>query len=51
VLQLIGAEVGKEMKKTPVVEYQIPKHIFMDEAQGSELNSLGLLMSKVLDNQ
>jgi U3 small nucleolar RNA-associated protein 19 len=49
-IQLIGAEVGKEMKKTPVVEYQIPKHVFtVEEEEGEGLNSLGLLMSKVLE--
>jgi hypothetical protein len=39
------------MKKTPVVEYQIPKHIFTTEEGGTGLNSLGLLFSKVLESQ
>jgi U3 small nucleolar RNA-associated protein 19 len=47
---LIGAEVGKEMKKTPVVEYQIPKHIFTAEGEAAGLNALGILMAKVLES-
>jgi len=43
---LLDAELGKDMKKTPVVEYQIPKHIFSTEESG--LNELGTLMTMVL---
>lgn len=45
--QLIEAEFGKEIKKTPVVEYEIPKRIFT--AEDSELGPLGGLMAKVLE--
>lgn len=44
---LIEAEFGKEIKKTPVVEYEIPKRIFT--AEDSELGPLGGLMAKVLE--
>ncbi|KAB2571315.1 Nucleolar complex protein 4-like protein A [Lasiodiplodia theobromae] len=44
---LIEAEFGKEMKKTPVVEYEIPKRIFT--ADDSGLGPLGGLMSRVLE--
>ncbi|TLD25834.1 putative ribosome biogenesis protein [Venturia nashicola] len=45
---LLDAELEKSMKKTPVVEYQIPKHIFLAEG-GSELNSLGSLFTKAFE--
>jgi U3 small nucleolar RNA-associated protein 19 len=45
---LLEAELGKNMKKTPVVEYQIPKHVFFGEGEG-ELNHLGTLMTRVLE--
>ncbi|OJD30891.1 ribosome biogenesis protein [Diplodia corticola] len=44
---LIEAEFGKEIKKAPVVEYEIPKRIFT--AEGSDLGPLGGLMTKVLE--
>ncbi|KKY26161.1 putative ribosome biogenesis protein noc4 [Diplodia seriata] len=44
---LIEAEFGKEIKKAPVVEYEIPKRIFT--AEGSDFGPLGGLMSKVLE--
>jgi U3 small nucleolar RNA-associated protein 19 len=43
---LIGAEVGKEMKKTPAVEYQIPKFVF--GAEEGEENPLAKLMGSVV---
>lgn len=46
---LLDAELGKSMKKTPVVEYQIPKQIFSGEEVG-DLNYLGSLMTKVLQS-
>jgi U3 small nucleolar RNA-associated protein 19 len=46
---LLDAELGKSMKKTPVVEYQIPKQIFSGEKAG-DLNYLGSLMTKVLQS-
>jgi U3 small nucleolar RNA-associated protein 19 len=45
---LLEAELGKDMKKTPVVEYQIPKYVFTGE--DTELNPLGTLMAKVLES-
>ncbi|KAG9885832.1 CBF-domain-containing protein, partial [Aureobasidium melanogenum] len=39
---LIDAELGKEMKKTPVVEFEIPKRIITAEEGG--LNDLGGLL-------
>jgi len=39
---LIDAELGKEMKKTPVVEFEIPKRIITTEEGG--LNDLGSLL-------
>ncbi|KAF2146733.1 uncharacterized protein K452DRAFT_218400 [Aplosporella prunicola CBS 121167] len=54
---LIEAELHKELKKTPVVEFEIPKRIFTaeegKEGQGSApapaLNPLGSLLTKVLE--
>lgn len=43
---LIGAEVGKEMKRTPAVEYQIPKVVF--GAENEEGNQLAKLMGFVM---
>lgn len=34
--QLLEAEMSKEVKKPPVVEYMIPKHIFTKAAPGSD---------------
>ncbi|KAK8155462.1 CBF-domain-containing protein [Phyllosticta citribraziliensis] len=46
--QLIEAELGKEqLKKTPVVEYEIPKRIFTAEEGG--LAPLGALMMQVME--
>lgn len=42
---LIDAELGKEMKKTPVVEWDIPKRIVTAEAG---LNDVGVLLQGVL---
>ncbi|GME22231.1 Ribosome biogenesis protein noc4 [Neofusicoccum parvum] len=44
---LIEAEFGKDVKKTPVVEYEIPKRIFT--AEDSALGPLGGLMARVLE--
>lgn len=43
---LIEAELGKEMKKTPVVEWDIPKRIVT--AEGG-LNDIGMLLQTALD--
>ncbi|KIW04040.1 uncharacterized protein PV09_04862 [Verruconis gallopava] len=46
---LLDAELGKEMKKTPVVEWEIPKHVFLEETAGVEgLNVFGMLMRDVI---
>jgi len=45
---LVEAEIGKDMKKTPVVEWEIPKRVFMDD-DGIGTNEFGNLMSKVLE--
>ncbi|KAF2417424.1 CBF-domain-containing protein [Tothia fuscella] len=45
---LIGAEVGKEMKRTPEVEYQIPKYVFGGEIR--ENNVLAGLMQTVISS-
>ncbi|KAJ9669359.1 Maturation and nuclear export of 40S ribosomal subunits interacting protein [Coniosporium apollinis] len=44
---LIEAELARELKKAPVVEYEIPKRIFTDEGEG--LGHLGGLMAKLLE--
>ena len=41
---LIDAELGKEVKKAPVVEFEIPKRIITTEDGG--LNSAGLLLQR-----
>jgi U3 small nucleolar RNA-associated protein 19 len=41
---LIDAELGKEIKKMPVVEWDIPKHIVTLE-DGAGLNRIGNLLS------
>ncbi|QDS68101.1 hypothetical protein FKW77_010129 [Venturia effusa] len=46
---LLDAELSKNMKRTPVVEYQIPKHIFLG-GEDNELNSLGSLFVKVMES-
>jgi U3 small nucleolar RNA-associated protein 19 len=30
---MLDAELNREMKKTPVVEYEIPKHIFTRKSE------------------
>lgn len=45
---LLDAELGKNMKKTPVVEYQIPKHIFSAE-EGNGLNSFGTILTQAME--
>ena len=42
---LIDAELGKELKKSPVVEWQIPKKIFSAEGEG--LGRMGELLEMV----
>jgi U3 small nucleolar RNA-associated protein 19 len=43
---LIEAELGKEMKKTPVVEFEIPKKIFTPA--DIETSSLQQLMMELI---
>jgi hypothetical protein len=43
---LIDAELGKILKKTPVVEYQIPPAIFMSE-DGAE-GTFGQLLGEIV---
>jgi U3 small nucleolar RNA-associated protein 19 len=43
---LLDAELEREVKKTPVVEYQIPKRIFTGEDE--EPNDLGRLLTNVM---
>lgn len=45
---LIDSELRKDMKKAPVVEYQIPKRIFTESE--TKLNELGILMTKVMES-
>ncbi|KAK8203859.1 CBF/Mak21 family-domain-containing protein [Phyllosticta capitalensis] len=44
---LLEAELGKDLKKTPIVEYEIPKRIFT--AEEGELAPLGALMAQVME--
>lgn len=44
---ILNTELGRELKKTPVVEYEIPKRIFT--ASDTELGPLGVLMTKVYE--
>jgi U3 small nucleolar RNA-associated protein 19 len=46
---LLDAELGREIKKEPVVEYEIPKYIFSAEEGG--LNTIGQLMTQVIESQ
>lgn len=46
-LQLIDAELGKDLKKTPVVEFDIPKRIFTQ--LGEEPGVLEGLMESLLE--
>ncbi|KAF2468137.1 nucleolar complex protein-like protein [Lindgomyces ingoldianus] len=43
---LLDAELSRELKKEPVVDYKIPKHIF--SAEEGNLGPLGELMSQVI---
>ena len=40
---MLEAELGKDMKKTPVVEFEIPKRIFTKQDAGSLVED-GLLV-------
>ena len=44
---MIGGELGKSIKKTPVVEYQIPKRVFTESE--TELNHIGTLLRQVME--
>ncbi|OCK80532.1 nucleolar complex protein 4 [Lepidopterella palustris CBS 459.81] len=44
---ILDAELGKDLKKTPVVEYEIPKRIFTESE--TEMGSLGNLMLTVFE--
>ena len=44
---LIDVELRKDLKRAPVVEYQIPKRIFTESE--TNLNELGILMTKVME--
>lgn len=44
---LLDTELSRDLKKTPVVEYQIPKYILRDEDGGQ--GPLGTLLQSVLD--
>ena len=37
---MLDAELSKEVKKAPVVEYEIPKKIFMQQEAGTGADSL-----------
>ena len=43
-LQMMDAELKREMKKTPVVEWEIPKRVFTKKEQGDNGPEDGLLM-------
>ena len=43
---LVDAELGKEIKKAPVVEYEIPKRIFTQEGG---LDALGSLLQTAVE--
>lgn len=36
-MQMLDAELSKEVKKAPVVEFEIPKNIFMKQDVGSNI--------------
>lgn len=44
---LVDAELGKAVKKTPVVEWEIPKRIFTTEDSG--LNAMGKLLQSAIE--
>lgn len=39
-LQLLEAELGKDVKKAPVIEFQIPKRIFVPDESAAPANNL-----------
>jgi len=43
---LLDAELGRELKKAPVVEFEIPKRIFT--ADETEMGQFGKLMQTVI---
>ena len=45
---LLDAELSKELKKEPVVEFDIPKHIMTSDADDGSLNALGLSLQVAL---
>lgn len=45
---MIDAELGKDLKRAPEVEYEIPRRIFTESE--SENNHLGTLMSRVFES-
>jgi len=46
---IIDAELAKDIKKAPVIEYEIPRYIFTSEEEG-QLSTLGILMEKVFES-
>lgn len=46
---LLDNELDRDLKKEPVVEFEIPKHIFTEE--GSGLGPFGQLMTQVIESQ
>ncbi|KAK3686293.1 Maturation and nuclear export of 40S ribosomal subunits interacting protein [Vermiconidia calcicola] len=45
---LLDAELGKEVRKVPEVEWEIPKRILTEEGGG--LNGLGVLLGRAIDS-
>ena len=43
-LQMMDAELKREMKKTPMVEWEIPKRVFTKKEEGDEGPEDGLLV-------
>ena len=46
---LIESELEKDLKKAPVVEFEIPKRIFMES--DTNMNSLGALLTQVIESK
>ncbi|QIW97959.1 hypothetical protein AMS68_003477 [Peltaster fructicola] len=46
---LLDGELGRELKKEPVVEWEIPKHIFTAMEGEGKLNSLGDMLQTAID--
>ena len=44
----MDVELGRDLKKEPVVEYEIPKRIFSAEENG--LGNLGQLLTRVIES-